>query len=344
MTKGALMGLLANVAALDSNAQLPFPAKIPKFGDDWIPRGQIKLPFSQGLLTLSFSLKEMLAELEAQHAAIHGKATHTTVDCQKFQRSFDHWANQANVLYQLFFEMARWEVPGLTTCKSLGMDESWQILSPAAAAEADPFVTKPEHQVRMTMFELIQFMRSGADDSSGPDDDNLGCEVESGDDKIAVITDGRIKGLWRLADKLKCQSFRCQAAALRAFAEVLENLADNPTQGKALLRELERAKNGMQGENKILERQERIVRNLAWAMMRDAHMDPLDERSDSIALRDGWHLVACSKDDESGSENVLVLEGVLSGPEGGDLAGLLKRYPGLREKLRRATDKDEKES
>lgn len=338
------MGLLAAAAAIDNNAQLPFPLKKVNKLEGWIPRGQMKLPFSRAVLTLSVSLKERLAEQAKQHEALHDDPGHTEQNCRQFARTLNYWANQGEQLTHLFWEMVRHEVPGLTACSNIGFDESWQILTPANT-EPDPFVTRPEHQVRMTMFEFTQIMRSGADETPVPSKGNLFSELKAGDTDIAIVTDSRIQKLWCLANKLKSQSARCKARALRSFADALDALADDPAKGEDLLKQLEGMKITTEAEGQILERQEELVRNLAWCLIRDTYLDPLDERSDSIALRNDWKLVACAGDDGDSEPNgLLVLEGILSSPRGTGLGGLFSRRSGLLEKLRRAagmgTDKE----
>ncbi len=335
MTPGALMGLLASAAAFDNTVQLPFPGKVPGLGD-WVPCGQIKAPFGQALLVLDYSLKNKLREQVEQHEELHDGPGHDRKACAEFDRSFNYWASQAKVLARLFWEHARYEVPGLTVCGSIGVDATWQILMPTDTA-SDPFICDLGHQVRTTMLELVQILRLNPDENASSGGDSYFGKVEDGETVIATVTDPRIKGVWQLADKLKMALIRCQAKTLRSFADVLDELANNPGKSKELLQQLENGMAKTKEEGQVLERQERLLRDLAWALVRDTHVDPLDERGDSIAFRDGWKLVVCPEDNDGpGLEIVTVLEGVLSDPSGKGLSGLFGRRDGLLEKLRAA--------
>jgi hypothetical protein len=143
--------------------------------------------------------------------------------------------------------------------------------------------------------------------------------LEKGEIEITTITDNRIKKIWLLAEELSRHANLCKVEVLRHLADKLAGVVGSPSEGKAMLQQLEGDIEKIEVEATTLERQASILRDLVWGILRDTHISPLDERGDSIALRADWKLVSCPPEEPDGG--LLMIEMIQSG----FLRGLLRK-------------------
>lgn len=231
--------------------------------------------------------------------ALHDTPEHTRKQCQEHHKQMTFWMNQSKLIEALFWEMARWEFPELLSASGLAINDSWEI-SRKLDDGVNPFASQVEHQVCQTMMQLTQIMRSPAADPSDAVTQKVFPAPEKGEVEIATVTDNRIKEIWVLADELNQRANLCKIEALRQLAEKLASVVGSPSEGKAMLKQLEGDIEKIEVEATTLERQASILRDLAWGILRDTHINPLDERGDSIAIRAGWKLVSCPPEELDG--------------------------------------------
>ncbi len=300
MTHGAFLGLLEAVFSANAEGvgEIPFPFKIPE-PESWPIVGKVKLPSTRALWTLNHSLKGKLVETDEQHLALHDTPEHTRAQCQEHYRQITFWMNQSKLIDELFWEMVRWEFPELLPASGLATNDSWEIQR-ESDNEVNPFVGQVEHQACHTMMQLTQIMRSNAMDTSEATTQRAFLALEKGEIEIATVTDNRIKKIWLLAEELSRRANLCKVEALRRLADKFVGIIGSPSEGKAMLQQLEGDIEKIEVEATTLERQASILRDLVWGILRDTYIDPLDERGDSIALRDGWKLVSCPPEESGG--------------------------------------------
>lgn len=336
MTPKSLMGLLVGAFSVDQPANIPFPFEVEKDDfKDWLKVGEVKVASARALFSLQYSLKMAVRLAIEQHERVCGTPQCTPEDCKKSSNANLHWGNQADVLFNLFGEMVRTEIPGALNIETLAVNQSWEMLE-RPDDKTNAFEPMPEHPAYQAMIRLTQILRSSPTDASEAAAKKVFPAGNDDDVAIATVTDPRIQQIWLLADELDMVSGLCRIEVMRCLADELEKAVRKQEPVPDTMEVYEKLKTAKEVEAEVLARQAGILRRLAWVLIKDAHIDP-SEPSKALAMRHGWKLVALPQDERGGLEMTLVLES-LSGPAG--LGAALEamagdRGPGLRRKLGR---------